>query len=318
MEILLDFYSKIPWLNILPIFLSVIIIRLFYLAFKNKWPELYFSVSDYTSLFISVSPIRYFSFTLLPAIIISSLILSFFVKNFRIQNLELTGLSIGLIHSLSTNGVAFWKLLSKNKSIATFFNKYFQMSMHAFTIILISLSGYIGGFLGKQKFSIPFIPTWAVIDNIWAALFSSILTVFFYKIYRNEYISEDIIIEKSKNSLSASLVKHLNTICEKYQANKDLVMAICITENIQRPLWVRKIERVKSYVFKSGTYGIMQVQSNKYIDDYKSIEIAVEEFFKNTASFSDNEITNLLSKYNSDSKFLYFAVASYYYLLPKG
>jgi hypothetical protein len=319
MEIIYIVLNKVPWIYLWPVLLSVIIIRLFYLAFRNTWPEFYFAVSDYTSLFISVSPIRYFSFTLLPTIIISSFILSFFQRYFQIKNLELIGLSIGLIHSLVTNGIAFWKLLTKNKSVTTFFNLNFQMAMHVFTIVMITLCGYLGGYLGKQKFLIPFIPTWAVIDNIWAALFSSILTVFFYKIYRNEYISEDIIIEKSKNSLTAELVQHLNSTCVKFHAKKDIVMAVCITENIQRPLWVRKLEMIKSIFFKSGTYGIMQVQSKKYINDFESLDLAVEKHFKDTETIvSDDELTSLFSKYNNDSKFLHFVTASYYYLQPRG
>ncbi|MEK6827288.1 MAG: hypothetical protein AABX99_02270, partial [Nanoarchaeota archaeon] len=103
-------------------------------------------------------------------------------------------------------------------------------------------------------------------------------------------------------------------------AKKELVLAICITENIERPAWVRKLERIKSYVFKSGTYGIMQVASATYINDLQSINDAVKKHFKGTAyiSFSDDELKSQLTKYNSDSKFIEFATAAFYELQPKG
>jgi hypothetical protein len=230
------------------------------------------------------------------------------------------GLLIGLLHSISTNGIALWKLKTNNKTIHTFYNKYFQVFVHVVSIFAITAAGYLGGILGKQDFLIPLIPTWAVIDNLWAALFSSILTVFLYRMYTNKYTSEEAVIEKSSKSLSAKLVNHINAACEKYKAKKELVMAICITENIERPSWVRKLERIKSLVFKPGTYGIMQVASNKYINDLDSIDKAVELHFKGTEyiSFSDDELKHQLTKYNSDSKFIEFATAAFYELQPRG
>ncbi len=320
MELIIKYVLALPWTYIFPVLLSVILIRLFYRAFKNTWPELYFSVSDYTSLFLSFSPVRYFAFTLLPTILIVAFILSIFLRSYHIHNLGLLGALIGLIHSVSTNGVALWKLIRINKTVHTFYNKYFQMFVHALSIFTISGSGYIAGIIGQQNFLVPFIPTWGVIDNLWAALFSSILTVFIYRIYTNKYTSEEAVIEKSKKSLPVNLVQHINTVCEKHQAKKELVMAVCITENIQRPSWVRSLEKIKSYIFKSGTYGIMQVKSDKYINDLQSIDIAIEKYFKGSihTSFSSDELKKLLSRYNSDSNFIEFATAAFYDLQPRG
>ena len=319
MDFIFSWALSLQWEYIFPVLISISLIRLFYRAFKNTWPELYFSVSDYTSLFISFSPIRYFSFTLLPTLIISAFILSIFLRNYQLQNLELLGLLIGLSHSLSTNGVALWKLLTNDKTIHTFYNKYFQVFVHIISIFTITAIGYLGGFLGKQDFLIPFIPTWAVIDNLWAALFSSILTVFLYRLYTNKYTSEEDVIEKSRKSLSAELISHINSVCEKYKAKKELVLAICITENIQRPSWVRKVEKIKSIIFKSGTYGIMQVASEKYVNDLASVDKAVEKYFKNTEyfSFSDDELKKHLSVYNTDKKFIEFSTAAFYELQPR-
>ena len=172
MELIVRGILSLPWDYILPVLLSILFIRVFYRLFKNTWPELYFSVSDYTSLFISFSPFRYFAFTLLPTMVISAFILSIFLRNYHIQNVEILGLLIGLFHSTSTNGVALWKLLTNNKTVHTFYNKYFQVFVHIVSIFTITASGYLGGFLGKQEFLIPLIPTWGVIDNLWAALFS--------------------------------------------------------------------------------------------------------------------------------------------------
>jgi len=320
MEFVFRSFLSLPWEYISPILLSVFLIRLFYRAFKNTWPELYFSVSDYTSLFISFSPVRYFAFTLLPTMIISAFVLSIFLRSYHIHNLVFLGLLIGLIHSVSTNGIALWKLLNNNKTVHAFYNRYFQVFVHIISIFTIAASGYLGGLLGQQNFLIPLIPTWTVVDNLWAALFSSVLTVFLYRLYTNKYTSEEAVIEKSRKSLSVKLVSHIGLVCEKYKVKKELVLAICITENIERPAWVRKLERIKSYVFKSGTYGIMQVAADNYIDDFQSIDKAVEKHFKGTAfiNFSDSELKYQLSKYNRGGKFIELATAAFYELQPRG
>ncbi len=316
----MDVLTSIPWAYVLPVLISVILIRLFYKAFKNTWPELYFSVSDYASLFISFSPLRYFGFTLLPTLIISAFVLSFSLRNYHVRDLPELGLLIGLIHSLSTNGLTFLKLATNDKTVQTFYNKYFQMFVHIISIVAIAGSGYMGGFLGEQKFIVPLIPTWGVIDNLWAALFSSILTVLILKMYTNKYTDEYTVIEKSKKTLPVELIEHVYKVCEQNHAKRELVLAVCVTENIQRPAWVRRLEHIKSFVFRSGTYGIMQVASKKFVSDFGSVEIAVKKYFSGTEYlvFGDDTLKDLLSKYNDDSKFIRFATAAYYDLQPKG
>ena len=79
--------------------------------------------------------------------------------------------------------------------------------------------------------------------------------------------------------------------------NKDLILliySIMIYENYNKSFLTRKLEKYKIFN-KSNKYGIMQVTSNKYIDDLSSIKIAtkkLEEIAKN-----NKDIKGIITSY---------------------
>jgi hypothetical protein len=60
-------------------------------------------------------------------------------------------------------------------------------------------------------------------------------------------------------------------------ADASLALAVMVVENLQRPPWFRRLERLKGFIFKRGTYGIMQVAAPQPITDEESIIRAVRE-----------------------------------------
>lgn len=84
--------------------------------------------------------------------------------------------------------------------------------------------------------------------------------------------------------------------------NKDLIpliYSIMIYENYNKPILSRKLEKYKIFN-KSNKYGIMQVTSNKYIDDLSSIKIAtkrLEEIAKN-----NKDIKGIITSYYKEYK----------------
>jgi hypothetical protein len=102
------------------------------------------------------------------------------------------------------------------------------------------------------------------------------------------------------------------------------VKAIMVVENLQRPLWFRRLESFKGRVFPSGTYGIMQVESARPVSDEESIKIAVETRlagqvvpFKSsgTPSYPDHDWLLLLARAYNDSQAYAKSVATAYSML---
>lgn len=66
----------------------------------------------------------------------------------------------------------------------------------------------------------------------------------------------------------------------KYSVDKNVLLSIAILENINRPFWVRMWEKTVCKFLPIKTFGLMQVLSEKYVDDKESIEIATRHISK--------------------------------------
>ena len=82
------------------------------------------------------------------------------------------------------------------------------------------------------------------------------------------------------------------------------IYAIMIYENYRRPLFFRKLDKLKFHLKpKTMKMGIMQVQSKKEIDDEKSIELvtkALEKYLlkqQSTKKISNDNIKDLIKTY---------------------
>jgi len=158
-----------------------------------------------------------------------------------------------------------------------------------------------------------------VVNNFWTSLFT-VLAIFIYrKMDRrlNIEIKIDNVIKNSNLGLSHELLQLIEEKSKDQNANEILVKAICIAENIERPAWFRKFEYFSSLIAKHGSYGIMQTQTDKSIDDKASINIAIEKYFKNTKYASKEEIEIAIRKYNNSDHYFRFIQEIITFILPQ-
>lgn len=308
------FYSNL----IVVFFLIIFGVYAFYKIFQIKWPDLYFTVNDQVSYFISISPIRYLFFRILPPILIASLLSTIILQNYTYEQILHLNIASLTTHAIFTNGKAIWNLLFNQKAISIYHNKWFQFAIHILTIVTMFASGFISGFISNTGVLSFIVPTFqGLIDNIWSTLITAVLAIVLYEVYSNRNRATiDAILHQSYQSIDNEIIEHINQLCEKNYASKRLVKAICIAENIQRPKWIRKLEKIKSRFFKSGSYGIMQVQSNKWISDKKSVEKAIVEYFKHSGSvyLDSSTIQMFVRKYNSSEQYFELVYSAFNYL----
>lgn len=303
--------------------ISNFLIWLFYRTLKLKWPDYYFSATDAVALFVSVSPFRYFAFRLFPPFLLITILLAAFNKSLNPSIDVNTSILIGLIscsfHALINNGLAFLKLLINSDSVKTYFNKYAQMGFHIFTIFLLCIVGVVAGLFSTTTIAIYITPSIeGLVDNTWSSVIAIVLFFYAEKIYRrNDDVDLEKVFKKSMNKVGADLLKYIDEISKKHSANATLVKAVCLVENLQRPKWLRQIENIKAFLKRDGTYGIMQVRVNKYINDKESIEIAISKWFKNTKTINSvHEIEKIAKTYNNDPKYVDLISRAYMYLMP--
>jgi hypothetical protein len=90
-----------------------------------------------------------------------------------------------------------------------------------------------------------------------------------------------------------------------------------LTENLQRPRWLRTLERLKGRFAPHGTYGIMQVESDRPLSDRESVLVAVRDHFAGTAVAGHedmwqrlNRLEPCLKRYNSNPDFVELATSA--------
>jgi len=290
----------------------------FYKIFQIKWPELYFAVNDQVSYFVSVSPLRYVLFRLLPPFLITAILAGSLNDNLNGNSLALFASFTCLSHALLTNGRSIYNLLFDPQKVKVYFNRYFQFIIHLFTLTALAITGYVAGYLAFRNVFLIVTPTLpGLVDNIWSTIITSFASVLLYEVYSKKgEVNVDNILSKSHKQISQTLINFIHEQSEKYKANEQLVLAVCIVENLQRPLWIRKVEKTKSYINKPGSYGIMQTKSDHYLNDKESIEKATKEYFANSKyEYMDfDTLEKWVSKYNMSSNYVELVKAAYNYL----
>lgn len=294
------------------------IILFFYQTFKLKWPDLYFSVNNMDAFFISVSFKRYIFFRFFPCFVINTLAVAVLIKSTSIQTAYIAGAISLFAHALITNGRAMFDLITRSKRIKIYFNYSFQILIHFFTIALLVFVGIVSGFASRLIFFRVLTPSpQGLVDNIWSALIAVILVEYLRLVYSDKSIGLDEVFDKSLKNISPELLNFIDQACVAHNANPVLVKAICIVENIQRPKWVRTFENFKARLGLTGTYGIMQVRSKKKISDKESVDIAVEEYLKDTRYTKNTEALKLhINKYNSSEKYKDLVIRVMYFIDP--
>lgn len=299
---------------------SIAFIYAFYRFFESKWPEHYFSPDDKTSIFVSLSLTRYLVFRFFPVVVITALIFSI-SKNFHTHERIILGFISGLFHGIITNGVSIVKILIKDSSVKLYINKFLQIGSNLLTLVIVTIAGASGGYISSFEVTQKLSPTFqGIVDNLWSSFIAIALFFILRKVYSMTQNLQPVdIYERSYKKISADLLDYIKRIAEDNNADEKLVLAICITENLQRPKWFRLLEKVSWLIFrKKGTYGIMQVTSSEYLTDEESITISVKEYLSNTKNINQDylSIEAAVSNYNKDPNYVATVMEAYSFLGP--
>jgi len=236
----------------------------------------------------------------------------------NLYNAGLLGFFIGIVHSILTNFTALIKIRIHSKSVANFRNKPTQVLIHVVSIISISITGTIAGIFSTTTPARMLIPTQqGLIDNIWSSILTALFVIFFYKIYESNRISENIVFQNTLEMIPVDVIKFIDEYSSKNNADNNLIKAIAIVESLERPLWFRRLEYFKSIFIRHGSYGIMQIKSNIYLNDIESVKLAIDKYFKNTPKISSSEdINKIIQDYNKNIKYIDSVIRAYNHLSP--
>lgn len=179
--------------------------------------------------------------------------------------LGLAALAIG--HVLSTNLRA---PILRGLSASRGKSRWGHVAFHAANTLLI-LTAVAAAFFTWQIWR-PVMPdTDELVQAAWTALFVGLVVAFLQSVTRYDFSVESK-HARAKKDLGPELSAALDRKALEHDASVDFLRSIILTECLQRPSWIRRLERLKGRFFEPGTYGVAQISAPAPISDLDSIE----------------------------------------------
>ena len=230
---------------------------LFYSAVGNRWPEKYFASDRGVDPIVSRGGPRYVAFRFIPVYITA--ILCGATAEWWHTNRTFALMWLAVIYIAAGSGRSVVQgLLQKPLAIG--------IVVFRFASILIILAAVASAALtgGRLDFLLPNADE--VLANIWIAVFIIIAAQVAVHLSAQQ---------PATNALSAQSAREVGkTLISKLEqapdvADTTVLVALALTENLQRPRWIRRLERLKG---GPGSYGLMQMHHSAPLTDEQSVD----------------------------------------------
>lgn len=244
---------------------GVLCLYVFFRMLQANWPQNY---SDMSSVVDSASQRNLWTYSamrFMPVYIVAVLVAGVVHEtNGRIW-LGLVVTTVG--HVLSTNLRApVLRSLTASKGRS----RWSHVAFHAANTLLIVMA-VVAAFFTWHLWR-PVMPdTDELVQAVWTALFVGLVVAFLQRVSRYDRSTESKHV-RAKKDLGSDLAADLDRQALEYDVSIDFLRSIILTECLQRPGWIRRLERFKGQFFRSGTYGVAQVTASSPISDLESIE----------------------------------------------
>lgn len=292
------------------------LLYVFFRAVEARWPESYYGVSDFTSYQLSLRLGSYLAFRFLPVLVVA-FVASAFATSHGASGV-ISSLAVAAIHGLATVGRAALNALLHREV----FGRRLLLAAHVGIFVSVLIAGWLGGILGGVEELHVLIPDAEDMrSDLWTALLAGIAGAYLVRVSRQSEVDPAELIMASTRRIDPSLLALAETLAGEHQADANLVRALLLVENLQRPGWIRSIERIAGGLLPVGTYGVMQVRSDSPISDAESIERAVSTRLAGMrvprtpkGNVDYETLRRLISTYNGNQRFVELVELVYYEL----
>lgn len=144
------------------------------------------------------------------------------------------------------------------------------------TVVAIVLATFLAGI--SWSYLLPFLPDVdELVQAIWTSVFVA-LAVISLRSFGTFEQNLDKQIERAQEELGEEVLYVIQREARQNDVSADFIEAVVLTECIQRPAWIRRIEYFKGRFSGPGTYGVAQVYSSEPISDELSIKLLCQNY----------------------------------------
>lgn len=275
-------------------------LQAFYKAFETTWPERYYDGVHGADPLVSRSSYRYAAFRIGP------LLLALAVVGTTAHRLDLDR---GFVAWTTTLAYASWG--PGRRAIEALVHRPLMLgvAIHRFgTTFGLLLAGLLYGFVGGHLDRL--VPNGKdTVLAAWIALF-----VFMFGRLSASVPARRPNIDELVRRGVLEIPDELMTLLDEADSGKAF-RSVAIAENVNRPAWVRRFERL--LLRRNGSYGLMQVHSKRPISDEESVSrfIKKHECFAGRQDWDADELEKLFRKHNPSEEFLSLATEVYWRVL---
>lgn len=274
----------------------------------------YFALSSGPDYAISRNVMRYLAFRLGPV---------FITATFASVTLARLGtglvvplLTLGLLHGLLTSGRALLALTRQERSA----RRPLLVLMHS-GVVLASTGVATSAALGAQHLGglVPSLKD--VSSDLWIGLIAGVIGAYIVRILGSTHLDVSDAFRASRRSIPTHLWGAAEGLAVEANAAVRLVRAVMLVENIQRPSWFRRLERMAGRLVRGGSYGILQVRRRHPKNEIDLLKEGIQLHFRDAQIRmesgwpDDSEIARFARRYNPDSKFVELVGQAYHWLM---
>ena len=249
---------------------AALALNLIYRRIQSEWPQNYFSLTDYWSHVKALVPSRYIVFRFGPIMLVGI---------FGVRQMDALDWPVWpftavtfVVHAGATSLRAAWRIIRFRRSDE---RRGPLLVLHLVTTTAVAACLATAMLVGDRLSAL--VPDLESIrDEIWAALLGSMLTFAFIRSTRAPQRTLAEIVATQRRRIGPELLSYARRAAAENGLDPNVVETVLLVESIQRPQWFRRLEWLKGILFRSGSYGIMQVQTQRPIGDRDSIDLALE------------------------------------------
>jgi hypothetical protein len=271
------------------------LLNIFYVSLKHVWPQNYFGLSGSVDPIISRNLVRWTVFRFVPPVIAAA------AASLTAQRAA----GFPLVAAAFTIALHVGRLIKP--TIQAVRRRYWSAFIYYALLISILLLAMGLATVGRNIFS-PVVPEpKELVANIWAGFLAAIGAIYLQRVVLLRKKPRDL-MEQSFDEIPLKLRVYAWRKARAAGIDPRIPLAIMSAENLQRPSWVRQLERLVPRRL-GGTRGIMQ-QSNAR-SDIDSIDLAFTHYFTDQNTAGTHLSFTHFSRYNNDKNFISLAASAF-------
>lgn len=259
--------------EVLAVVMGVGFLHVFFRAVESQWPASYFALSSGPDYAITRSLGRYLAFRLLPVLVVSIFAAATLTRSNR--HVVVPVAVIGASHAALTSGRALVGVIRSGRLR----RRPLLGLMHPavmLAVVGVSVAGALTA--GSFRSIVPDLD--AVASDLWTGLIAGVVGAYAIRVSQGRFLDTGDVLKQSRRSIPRDLWELAGDVALRSSADPRLVHAVMLTENIQRPGWFRRLERIGARLLgKPASLGLLQAPGEHGESDEALLERAIVERF---------------------------------------